>query len=98
MGLGRGKAEDTDKVGEDLPGTLLSPWVRGGCDGRDGVSGDDGGKKNCEGFRWGAEYTKFFRGRGLVEEGVETPADNLGDGRRSLRMPERERRVIVMGG
>ena len=29
---------------------------------------------------------------------METPADNLGDGRRSLRMPERERRVIVVRG
>jgi hypothetical protein len=45
LGLGRRKAEDTDRVGEDLPGTLLSPWVRGGCGGGDGLSEDDGGKK-----------------------------------------------------
>ena len=50
----------------------------------------------------GAQIKKNFgrgRGRGrLVEEGVETPADNLGDRWRGLRVPERERRVIVMRG
>ncbi len=52
--------------------------------------------KKRRGLPLGAEYSNCFRGGGLVEEGVETPADNLGDGRRSLRIPERERRVIVM--
>ena len=67
MGLGRGKAEDadrggedvletgevedTDRVGEDVPWTLLAPWVRGGGD------GDDGGK-NGEGFRGGCSNSK----------------------------------------
>ena len=50
----------------------------------------------------GAPMQKNFgrgRGRGrLVEEGVETPAVNLGDGLRGLRVPERERRVIVVRG
>ena len=58
--------------------------------------------KNGEGFRGGRlKAKKFRRGRGrerLVEEGVETPADNLGDGWRGLRVPERERRVIVVRG
>jgi hypothetical protein len=37
--LETGEVEDTDRVGEDVPWTLLAPWVRGGGD------GDDGGKK-----------------------------------------------------
>ena len=40
--LETGEVEDTDRVGEDVPWTLLAPWVRGGGD---GVCGDDGGKK-----------------------------------------------------
>jgi len=43
----------------------------------------------------------FGPGRGhgrLCEKGVKTPADNLGDGWRGLRVPERERRVIVVRG
>ena len=47
--LETGEVEDTDRVGEDVPWTLLAPWVRGGGD---GVCGDDGGK-NGEGFRGG---------------------------------------------
>ena len=39
--LETGEVEDTDRVGEDVPWTLLAPWVRGGGD---GVCGDDGGK------------------------------------------------------
>ena len=54
-------------------------------------------KKIARASAGGLSIRNFFGG-GLVEEGVETPADNLGDGRRSLRMPERERRVIVMRG
>jgi hypothetical protein len=30
LGRGRGKAEDTYRVGGNSPGTLRSPWVRGG--------------------------------------------------------------------
>ena len=29
---------------------------------------------------------------------MKTPADNLGDGGRGLRVPERERRVLVVRG
>ena len=31
--LETGEVEDTDRVGEDVPWTLLAPWVRGGGDG-----------------------------------------------------------------
>ena len=34
--LETGEVEDTDRVGEDVPWTLLAPWVRGVCDGGDG--------------------------------------------------------------
>jgi hypothetical protein len=39
--LETGEVEDTDRVGEDVPWTLLAPWVMH----RGGGDGDDGDKK-----------------------------------------------------
>ena len=88
LGLGRGKAEDadrggedvletgevedTDRVGEDVPWTLLAPWVRGGGD---GVCGDDGGKK--------------WRGlpRGVLKFKIDLGGDTGDSSRRALKRP-----------
>ena len=59
--LETGEVEDTDRVGEDVPWTLLAPWVRGGGD---GVCGDDSGKK-WRGLPRGAlNFSTFFDGGG----------------------------------
>ena len=67
------------------------------------VPGDDRDQKKRRGLPRGVRplQNKFGPGREhgrLCEKGVKTPAYNLGDGRRGLRVPERERGVIMVRG
>ncbi len=96
--MGRGKAEDTDRVGRDVPWTLLAPWVRGGGD---GVCGNDGGKKWRRLPRGVLKFKIIFDLGGVAGDSSRRAWKRppiTWDMWRGLRVPERERRVIVMRG